>query len=278
MIVVTLRGGLGNQMFQYATGRALALRRDQPLYLDLSWFDATTGATPRRYELGALRVEAAIAEPALLRPFERRARGHLRIVQQGRHYDPRLAEAHAPHLWLDGYWQCERYFADQRARLVDELAVAADPAPADRARLERIAAAAQPVALHVRRGDYVTDARAAAHHGCCSLDYYRQAVAQVRAQLPDARFFAFTDDPEWVSQHLDLGVPLASFSDEPGRAARGWEDLRLMRRCRGFIIANSSFSWWGAWLGGADVVVAPRRWFADGSDEGDIVPARWTRL
>lgn len=282
MILVKLYGGLGNQMFQYAAGRALALRRNDRLALDLRWYETDRGATPRQFELGALSVAAEVAGPQVLSRLEGRRwfRRPVLLTQRGRQLDRRLLEVEARDVILDGYWQCESYFIDVRPTLLEELEPRTEPGEDNRRLLDRIGAADLPVAVHVRRGDYVSSAPTAALHGTCSLEYYRMGAGIVRERFggQEATFFVFSDDPEWVAANLQLDGPVLYVSHNDAR--RGWEDLRLMRACKGFVIANSTFSWWGAWLSEAEekVVVAPKPWFADPeADEGDIVPESWIR-
>lgn len=292
VVVTRLIGGLGNQMFQYATGRALALRLDVPLLLDTTGF---ASYALRRFELGELRIQAEVASQAQLRQFGigATAPGRLgRALQRLRlkasphvlreasfSFDSRILDARAP-VYLDGYWQSERYFSDIGTRLREEFRPqgAADPANSDM--LRRIAeAGSSAVSLHIRRGDYVSDARTAQYHGVCSLDYYRAAVRHVAQRVENPVFFVFSDDHAWVQEHFDVGHPLVLV--QCNDADRGWWDMNLMRSCRHHIIANSSFSWWGAWLNpSADkIVVAPERWFASGGhDTRDLIPDSWVRL
>ena len=133
--------------------------------------------------------------------------------------------------------------------------------------------------MHVRRGDYVTDARARAYHGVLPLEYYRAAVACISARALSLRLFVFSDDPDWCRAHFRVGPP-ATFVDENHRD-RSHEDLRLMSLCRHHIIANSAFGWWGAWLDPRrdKTVVAPRQWFGEPSlDTRDLIPESWIRL
>ena len=153
-----------------------------------------------------------------------------------------------------------------------------EPKEEDRGMIQRIRATTA-VAVHVRRGDYVSEPSTHAVHGTCALDYYERAAQLIAAQSEHPHFFVFTDDPAWARAHLQLPFPSTLVSETVGE--RDCEDLRLMSRCQHFIIANSSFSWWGAWLGShpGKVVVAPQRWFAtDVHDTRDIVPPGWTRL
>ena len=135
------------------------------------------------------------------------------------------------------------------------------------------------MSLHVRRGDYASDPNASAVHGLCSLDYYAAAVAHIGRFVPRPRYFVFSDDPTWASEHLKL--PGDTVIVEHNDGATSYEDLRLMSRCRHHVIANSSFSWWGAWLNPrADkIVVAPSRWLAETTRAcPDICPTSWVRL
>lgn len=291
-IIVRLIGGLGNQMFQYATGRALADRLGVPLRLDVSGFEHYG---LRRYELDrfAIRAEPAsvddlesfgvVARPPTLlsRVRDRLGWRHAASTILREHsfaYDPRIETVQAD-TYLDGYWQSERYFASIAGALREDFRLLAGPDDANAAMAAAIDAAPGAVSLHVRRGDYVSNPQTAGYHGVCSLDYYRAAVAHVVERVPDAHFFVFSDDPDWVAVHLDVGRPLTLVRINDG--TRGMFDLTLMRRCRHHVVANSSFSWWGAWLNPvADkIVVAPRRWFAGAQhDTRDLVPESWVKL
>lgn len=289
-IIVRLIGGLGNQMFQYAAGRALADRLGLALLLDVSGFEHYG---LRRYELDRFAIRAEPAARADLEAFGVVARaptllnrliGRFGLRRPGQvfreasfAYDPhfeQLAEA----VYLDGYWQSERYFAGIGAALREDFRLRESPDAANADMAAAIDAEPAAVSLHVRRGDYVSDAHTAQYHGVCSLDYYRLAVAAVLERVPAAHFYVFSDDPDWVAANLDVGRPLTLVRINDGD--HGMYDLDLMRRCRHHVIANSSFSWWGAWLNPAPdkLVVAPQRWFAGADhDTRDLLPATWTQ-
>jgi hypothetical protein len=286
-VIVRLEGGLGNQLFQYAAGRTLALETDKKLLLDTSAYSADR---LRSYQLDRFTIAArplAAGDVPLLQLRRSRLRGivprrwRYRIVREA--FPGRLPvwppearrEAGAP--YLVGYWQSERYFAAAADTIRRDFCLRE---PADRANattLESIAGC-DAVALHVRRGDYVSNPAATAYHGLCGLDYYRAAIDRLGERIARPHFFVFSDDLDWVQANLDTGHPttwVGHNTDTP------WEDLRLMAACRHFIVANSSFSWWGAWLGDwpAKRVIAPARWFrADHGGEGEIVPAGWERI
>ena len=142
----------------------------------------------------------------------------------------------------------------------------------------------ESVAVHVRRGDYVTLRSAAALHGTLPVEYYAAAISQLRATVASPHFYVFSDEPEWCASHLPLLVGEATFVSH-NVGPKAWQDLMLMSRCRHHVVANSSFSWWGAWLadqrhrGAPRQVIAPARWFAGQAlDTVDRFPAHWRVL
>ncbi len=292
MIAVVLQGGLGNQLFQYAAGRSLATDRGVGLLLSLGALARVRrGQTPRAYELGGLGIVADLCDPAQERTIARaiRLRGFARLAtpwrvhtEPGPAYDPRV-EALADGTLLRGYWQSERYFSRHRAMVARELSSRAPLPAAHEAWRQRMAACAS-VSVHVRRGDYVALASAASFHGALALTYYQQAVERIRRVEQAPVCYVFSDDPQWCRANLRLeGCEVHHVSSD--LSSSGIQDLTLMRSCRHHVIANSSFSWWGAWLAGAGEgagkVIAPRRWFAGSSDPSNIrdrFPAHWELL
>jgi hypothetical protein len=288
MVITRLDGGLGNQLFQYAAARRLAQARSAILKLDISALLDSN----RPYALKHFNLVQAIATPAdvgrflgtsppALRrrvidrflPYARR-RG---LRERHCHFDPAILDAGGD-VYLNGFWQSERYFADIADLLRRELTLQA-PSDAENAALAERIGAVTAVSVHVRRGDYVAAPAATAVHGALPLTYYRAAAARVNATIPAARFFVFSDDAEWVQPHLRLGSP-TTFVSHNGPES-GHEDLRLMSLCRHHIIANSSFGWWGAWLGehAGQLVITPHRWFVDVTkDTRDLIPARWLQI
>jgi hypothetical protein len=289
MIIMRLMGGLGNQMFQYACGRSLALRTGHELVLETGLLKRRHLTTPREFGLDAFNIAARLATRAdmadgisLLGRVKRRLGVHVSatlptIEEPSLPSAPSLFPAQFDCLCLVGYWQSEAYFAAHADVIRRDLALRAGPAARlDAALLARLAAP-EAVSLHVRRGDYVADAKTNQFHGVCPLDYYRRAADHIAKQVRAPEFFVFSDDPGWVREHLQLGFPLQVVSD--GRL-RDFEELTLMSRCHHHIIANSSFSWWGAWLNPRPdkIVCAPRTWYADPTrDARDLVPAAWFR-
>lgn len=292
MVIVRLLGGLGNQMFQYATGRAVANRLGAELLLDVSAFEHYD---LRRFELGSFAIEGRVATSndlvragvSTVRPswlsrlgrivgFTRPAASYKEAAFT---FDENILRVSAP-VHLDGYWQSERYFLDVASKLRKEFTLTQPLDEANRRMLNQIRdPLSQAVSLHIRRGDYVSNAHTAQFHGVCPLDYYRSAVDHISGRLSKPHFFVFSDDPDWVRSNLSLDHPMIVV--EVNSADRGVFDMMLMMSCSHHVIANSSFSWWGAWLNPHEdkIVVAPKRWFSGGSlDTRDLIPSSWIRL
>lgn len=289
MIVVRCRGGLGNQLFQYACGRALAQRRRTRLLLDLSHY---RGHELRRFELDHFAVRyrrAALKDLGRFRDLGGRAalasapwrlfgRGPCTVVRERDfRYDPE-AFAAGGHLSLEGFWQSYRYFEDYAGELRAELSPR-EPLEGPEAALAARVAGGETVAVHVRGGDYRLDPEANRTLGALAPDYYAAALALVRRRVRDPLFLVFSDDPAWAQRALPPGDRVEHVASRP--PGRGWVDLWLMSRCRHQVIANSTFSWWAGWLNPdpGKIVVAPRQWFRDGSrDTSDLLPGDWTAV
>jgi hypothetical protein len=294
MVITKLIGGLGNQLFQYAAGRRLAQVRGTELKLDISGFSNPNYRTKRHYELAPFNVTQAFASEEdiakLARPnSDLLSRLFHRITRKGEpfpesyikelhfHFDPRILDL-PDGVYLDGYWQSERYFADTTELIRKEVSFR-EPPSGRNAELAREIAECQAVSLHVRRGDYVTNEITHRTHGTCGLDYYDNALSYIAKRVKQPAFFIFSDDPLWVRENIKLNHPVRIVDhNDSGHCC---DDLRLMSLCRHHIIANSSFSWWGAWLNPLPnkIVVAPERWFNNyDADTQDLCPAGWVRL
>lgn len=289
MIVVQLRGGLGNQMFQYALGRRLSLDHGVPLKLDIRPLESDP---QRRYVLDHFRIAATLVRPSefawrLPRPLQMPRRlawvprwpGTMRYVHEGcgDPFDPRVLDTPRS-AFLVGYWPSEKYFACVAEAIRAEFQLVT-PMTGARTEVGEAIQAVDAVSLHVRRGDYVSNPVANAYHGTCSIEWYERAMMKIAETVGDPTFFVFSDDPEWSRRHLPSRWPMRFV--EPQSDGRDWEDMHLMAMCRHHIIANSSFSWWGAWLNPSSDkrVIAPQRWLANTArDTSDFVPDAWERL
>lgn len=289
MIITRLIGGIGNQMFQYAAGRRLANTHNTDLFLDLTGF---TSDTLRKYELDIFRIHAKIASPELIQhvPFSRKDAVRLGI----RHLffgeiralfikEPSIAfnktvVSLPDNVYLDGYWQSEKYFAEIADILRKDFSFVPPPSAINQELLEEIGGC-NSVSVHVRRGDYVSNPIAKKIHGVLGIDYYIRALNLMEENVKDPQIFVFSDDIPWVRENLKTNLPL-HFIDFNG-VEKNYEDLRLMINCQHNIIANSSFSWWGAWLGSNSekIVIAPKKWFNQ-SNMGtkDLIPDSWIKI
>ncbi len=243
MITVRLVGGLGNQMFQYAYGRALMQRHTVQFMDHCGQYGMSVNKFNTQVRLG-LPEGPARSEKSLP-------------------YDPTEMVVEDPST-LYGYWQCEKYFLDVEAALRQEFTLR-EPSG--------VLEYPNSVAIHIRRGDYLT--WAAASHGALPLDYYWRAAKYLTDRFQDLNFHVFTDDPEWARQNFISPRPVSLIHTTPH------EDLILFSKCRHAVIANSSFSWWGAWLGAdkTGTIIAPKDWFRTTEyDSRDIVPERWVKM
>ncbi len=285
MITVELMGGLGNQMFQYAFGLRLATERHTGLVANGFLLNNRLLATLRQYtyrqfELSIFGVEAPGSSPAsLLRaasPFHTTTR-LIREPAAG----PRallLPPLTVEQLVCVGYWQSEGYFKAADLAVRQQFQFRQPVNDFTQRVAEAILKAPNPVFVHVRRGDYVTNANASQHHGVCGIDYYKQALTHMRERVDSPNFYVFSDDLDWVKQELGPLLQPATYV-EGNRGRDSWQDMFLMSHCRHAIMANSSFSWWGAWLNDhpGRIVTAPRQWFTKQVTE-NLLPDHWISL
>lgn len=290
MIICNVLGGLGNQMFQFAAGRALALDRGADLRLDISDFKGYQlhqGFQLKQAFCGPFHVASESDVQAVLgwqrsrraqQIFSHPAMAPMRktglVVEphfqywQGIHGTPARC-------YLKGYWQSEKYFQTHAQTLRADFCFRS-PLSGRSAVLADKIRQCNAVSLHVRRGDYVLNRVTAATHGLCPPDYYQAAARHICSRVDNPVFFVFSDDMPWVRQHLALPVPM-EYADHNQQA---YDDMHLMSLCKHHVIANSSFSWWGAWLNPNPdkIVVAPRQWFAVTRNTQDLLPAAWVAL
>lgn len=285
-------GGLGNQLFQYALGRRIAYFENVPLKLDLTWFDSYA---LRKYSLQYFNITDEVAscdEISLLKgsshkklilsvsqilekflPYYKRSF----IRERSYSFDPNLFRT-SKDVYLDGYWQSEKYFEDIGDIIHKEFTLKHKPEKAN-VDMARHIQNTESVSLHIRRGDYVSNTKTNQVHGSCSLDYYYRAIEKMTDVIDRPNFFVFSDDPLWVKENLKVSHPV-TFVVHNG-FDKDYEDLRLMSLCQHHIIANSTFSWWGAWLceNKKKMVFAPDKWFNSSEfDTKDLIPASWQRI
>jgi Glycosyl transferase family 11 len=298
MITIRLQGGLGNQMFQYAAGLALATQWNVGFSLDLRFLLDRSPRLKHVFRDFDLPVFPAatyvLASESECRPLmgsypasgydrlRKRLGGFSRWISQVDAPAPILGLGQIkPPYYLDGYWQSEDYFAVVQDEVRRRFSLPEPALPASRELAMEIAGAPS-VMLNVRRGDYVAHAGSANCHGFCGLAYYERAIALIRRVQPDAPIYVFSDEIEWCRDNLRIMDPVFYVGHQ--HAGERFRDyLRLMTHCQYFIIPNSSFAWWAAWLGArpGKLVLCPRQWFNDAASEArsrDVVPNGWIRI
>jgi hypothetical protein len=289
MVIVQIRSGLGNQMFQYAFARQLALKNDTKLRLDLSFYESYP---LRKYELDSLSIEAQeltsieklVFRTALTQRFptlrfiaERLLGGNLTLLrdcQKG--FEQEVFDV-CGNIYLQGFWQSWKYFADIRPLLLKEFNVSLPCSDLDNSSMAEIERS-QSVCIHVRRGDYVNDPKTSETFGACAFDYYLDAIRYIAERIEDPTYFVFSDDPVWAKEHFGDGEKFNYvMRDDRRRPAR---DLRLMQCCKHFILSNSTFGWWAAWLSRTPnkIVVSPKFWYKMHSTSQDLLPPDWILL
>ena len=290
-IITRLQGGLGNQLYQYAVGRSLALRLQRPLFIDARTILPDMPA--RHFDLGAFKIEAELVTGLsafctrwvgsnrmgrLVNTAFPPARSYRYIRDRQEGFDGAIFSQHDGPIVLHGYWQSYRYFEEIAEWLRRDLTFRRAPSAENSSFIRQIESCAS-VCVHVRRGDYVTSPVISRSLGTCGIPYYQAAALFLASRVMNPKFFVFSDDPEWAQDNLELPGQMVAIKHNLGTV--DVEDLRLMQHCKHFIIANSSFSWWGAWLSVAPgkTVIAPSQWFRqDRSPSEDRIPSSWVRI
>ena len=291
MVVVELMGGLGNQMFQYALGRCLSVHRNDELFLYLARVTPEDSDQPvdgdhRKFALSVFNTRVQITTREKLQHDG----AHLIwiVMEPGFGYFPEVLTDSAchKHLGLRGWWQSEKYFQSIADLIRAEFSFKTTfRTPHDTSLIEMVKTL-DSVCVHIRRTDYL---RAEDDKGWLGLDYYQRAMEMVRARVAHPHLFMFSDDIAWCKENIDFPFPTTYVESRNFSDSHAADDFSLMTQCRYFVIANSTYSWWAAWLAKHPdkFVIAPHRWFR--SEEGNtpnphtknsssLVPETWTRI
>ncbi len=275
-------GGLGNQMLQYALGRQLSIKHKTSLWLDLSWYENNEVlAHPRTFKLDRFHAEyhqvnfeklswklRYTSHFSCINPYQ------LKLVKEKdiSVFDAAVMEA-GNNIILEGFFPAYQYFKGIRPRLLKEFIPIEQMDAKNAACLQEIKAS-NAVSVHVRRGDYaLTD-----FHGLLGKEYYESAIQIISQRIGELRLFIFSDEPEWVLNNMQFNYPfeMIHFNGDE----HNYFDMELMKHCKHHIIANSSFSWWPAWLNDnpGKIVVAPKKWNNQGTATSKLVPADWALI
>ena len=295
MIVMNLNGGLGNQLFQYALGRHLSITHNTPLGFDISSVEADPN---RHYRLDSFNISGTVMaikktsagkrfnETSLINKFisdtnllYRFFNQELTVIREnGFEFQANILKC-PNNSFLEGYWQTEKYFKSIESIIRADLTLV-NPLTPNLANLEDEITKSTSISIHVRRGDYASNPVTTAYHGLYAIDWYQMAIKEMEKSLGrQVHFFVFSDDYDWVKTNLKLDMPCTFIKPSPdGMEA---QDLYLMSRCKHNITANSSYSWWAAWLNPNPnkKVIAPAKWFM-GADSNtiDLIPPEWIKI
>jgi len=290
-MIVNITGGLGNQMFQYAFAYSFSQQVNAGFMLDARLFES---CDLRKYELNHYCIGEELASDSDVQRLKYQPEKLLQKILRHLFSKPKLLAKtfyiepsfqfdtsvfnKQNDVYLEGYWQSEKYFLDYREALLKQFTLK-DPIHSKTKYYEQYININESVSLHIRRGDYVSNERTNSFHGVCSLAYYEKAVELVSNRLGKPNFFVFSDDLAWAKAHMDF-IEKVTFI-QLDKMTIDHEEMYLMSKCRHHIIANSSFSWWGAWLNKnpTKIVIAPSQWFQDKTvNTSDLLPDTWICL
>lgn len=290
MIISRIGGGLGNQLFQYACGRALAVRHNVPLYLDVSGFN--NNGSNRSFQLNHFRIRADIATTDMIYKgiyWRRDSLGKMcrfinrmlpyhnqrNIQEKSLLFDKNFVHF-GKNVYLMGYWASEKYFKPIEDKIREEIQLRKEPFGIN-GELMRQINSVNSVSLHVRRGDYLLG-KGAEFFGVLTLEYYLKAMEYLSKNISNLHYFVFSDDPLWAQEHFKNVGKCTIVSNNSQDVA--YFDLALMKCCKYHVVANSSFSWWGAWLCTFKdkIVIAPKMWHKSLVDTRDLIPKEWMQI
>ncbi len=280
MKIVKVQGGLGNQLFQYAFYKALQkYNSNKDIYLDKSLYETDTF---RKYGLDHFNTQINIATEKQIKKIKNNKgfRIFFRLFYKNFKtglfgiYQPEVFEEKR-HVYYQGYFQTEKYFSDIKEEIIKDLQLK-NPINDTNKKMIELMTSCNSVSLHIRRGDYV---ELEDIHGLCNLDYYNNALKIIKEKVKNPKIFVFSDDLKWCKENLNKDIPMTfvDINDD----STNYLDLNLMRNCKHNIIANSTFSWWGAWLNTNQnkIVIAPKIWHKKYQHKfKDIIPESWIRL
>jgi len=286
MVIVKIIGGLGNQMFQYAYAKALQ-QRGYEVKIDISAFE--TYKLHGGYQLDKYKIDLAVSTKEENDKLYKNTLFFKVLKKLGLDFSKRVKEKSLlfdkdflnveDNSYLDGYFQCEKYFKDIIEIILKQFTINQEISDYTKEIENKILNSQNSCSIHIRRGDFVNSTNINIH-GVCDIEYYKKAMKYLENKVGDMSYFIFSDDIEWAKENLATQNALYIDSKEK-RIPH--EDIYLMSLCSHNIIANSSFSWWGAWLNQNEnkMVIAPKRWFADDkleSQSKDIVCESWVRV
>ncbi|MCK5285791.1 MAG: alpha-1,2-fucosyltransferase [Candidatus Pacebacteria bacterium] len=286
MIITKLQGGLGNQMFQYAVGRFLVEKNKTTLKLDLSFYNKKQNGLQRNYSLNCFNIIKNIAKDDEINKLKKYkwekgiknfihnlffANKAIYIKEEQFNFNEKSINT-SSNIYLDGYWQNEKYFKDIKNILYDEFTLN-NESQVKNTKLEEEIKNSNSVSLHIRRTDYLIKSH---KYEICNLEYYKKAIDKIALTNKNIKIFIFSDDISWSKNNLKTNFPTTFISNN-----KDYEDLILMSLCKHNIIANSSFSWWGAWLNKNPnkIIITPKKWLNNSTkNTKGLIPKSWIKM
>lgn len=293
-MIVKIQGGLGNQMFQYAFAKSLSLKNKKAVFLDNTAFDSNSFITKRDFKLEIFNISLSLVSQNN-QFVNRKFKNHQFFnklqkkvikkwpflskkirIEKSLKFDNKNLNLYS---YYEGYWQSEKYFKDFNIQIINDFAFK-NINILERGIYVNDILSTNAVSIHVRRGDYVNNPVVNNFHGSLSTDYYEKAIKLVMDKVENPVFYVFSDDINWVQLNMfktdDINLIFVITSSEE-------EDLFLMSKCKHNIIANSSFSWWGAYLNEYinKIIVAPKIWYKNieaNKSTIDLIPSKWIRI
>ena len=275
MIVIKIKGGLGNQMFQYAIAKAFSLETKRPFQLDISIFESYK---LHNFGLHHFNIQSNFYQPESIWKIRFKKLFYKVVFYNEDHhafnFNPNLIQTKSDILFLEGYYQTQKYFLKYEKEIRTDFEIVS---PLKQQTIETVAymQTVNSVSIHFRRGDYIGNPV----HETDNTTYYKDAIQLIESKIEHPVYFLFSDDIPWVKENFtsNFETHFVDFND----ASTNFEDLKLMASCKHNIIANSSFSWWGAWLNKNPnkIVIAPKKWFnTEKVNTSDIIPENWIKL
>lgn len=296
MIIVRLSGGMGNQMFQYAIGRALSLKHNTVLKLDLTFLEhriklphfMRPNFNFRNFDLDVFNINAEIAKPEDISFWNRPiGGGKLMLIfdailrklaflpgwEKSFSYDKTFL-TFGPDIYLQGFWQSEKYFLDYKEQIREDFRLRRQLPPESQELFDEIKNT-NSLCVHLRRMH-----GGGSFHGKYDMEYYKNGIKRITETKTIDKIYVFSDDIKWCKENIKFFQP-TFFVEEKYAGVKAEGHLILMSACKHFVISNSTFSWWAAWLARDEnkIVVAPQKWFKNSStDTKDLIPETWIRI
>jgi len=292
MLINKLKGGLGNQMFQYATGFALAQKNNTVQKIDITTFDNASRDTRRKFGLNVFKITSPVALSEEIKKVRNQygpIPKFLSLINQKvfkQYYTDfhpeflnKISEKlnHKKDVYIDGNFQSEKNFTEFAPLICQEFTFKKEFFDDHVKQLAEVIQKENSVSIHIRRGDYVYDKKTNKYHGVCLIEYYEKAIKLIKEKISNPVFYIFTDDDKWVTENFKI-IPYINVSQ---KHLKDHEEMFLMSQCQHNIVANSSFSWWGAWLNknSAKIVIAPRKWVnKKPNPHPNIIPETWLKI